>query len=371
MTAVHYQKGGFPPDDRIDWVELIPLIGPASAMVARYDGMLAAVPNPDILLSTLTTQEAVLSSRIEGIQATLGDVLGFEAGQAPESSRQYEDIQEILNYRAAFRHAENMLQELPLCLRVIYEAHELLLSGVRGEGRSPGNLRRIANWIGPPGCTIEQATFIPISAERLPNAMGDWESYIHQETADQLIQLAVLHAEFEALHPFFDGNGRLGRMLIPLILWQKDLIGIPRLYISAYFENNRQDYYNHLLAVSRDDDWTGWCKFFLKAAHTQAEDNCLKAKSIFDLYESMKLRVTDVTRSKHAIRTLDWIFQYPIFNSSHFVSSSRIPARSAWRLLSALCDDDILEVFSTGNGRRGATYGCAEILNIVEGREVF
>ena len=127
-----------------------------------------------------------------------------------------------MNYRAAFRHAENMLQRATPCVYGLSTKHtNYCCLRVRGEGRSPGNLRRIANWIGPPGCTIEQATFIPISAERLPNAMGDWESYIHQETADRLIQLAVLHAEFEALHPFLDGNGRLGRMLIPLILWQK------------------------------------------------------------------------------------------------------------------------------------------------------
>lgn len=371
MTAVLYHEGRFPPDDRLDWADLIPLIGPASAMVARYDGMLAAVPNPNVLLSPLTTQEAVLSSRIEGTQATIGDVLGFEAGQEPESSRQYDDIQEILNYRAALRHAENMMQELPLCLRVVYKAHELLLSGVRGEGRSPGNLRRIANWIGPPGYTIEQAKFVPISAEHLPDAMGAWERYIHEDTADRLVQLAILHAEFEALHPFLDGNGRLGRMLIPLFLWQQGLIRAPRFYISAYLENNREDYYDHLLIVSQDDDWTGWCRFFLEAVRAQAEDNCQKAKAIFDLYDGMKFRVSDATRSRYAIHALDWIFQYPIFSSSHFVTSAGIPERSAWRLLGTLCDDGILEVFSSGNGRRAATYGCAEILNIVEGREIF
>ena len=371
MTAVHYHEGGFPPDDRLDWSELIPLIGPASAMIARYDGMLAAVPNPNVLLSPLTTQEAVLSSRIEGTQATIGDVLGFEAGQRPESPRQNDEIEEIINYRAALRRAEHMMQELPLCLRVVYEAHELLLSGVRGESRSPGKLRRIANWIGPPGCAIDQAKFVPISTEQLPDAMSSWERYIHKETADRLVQLAILHAEFEALHPFLDGNGRLGRMLIPLVLWQQGLIRAPRFYISAYLENNRQSYYERLLGVSRDDDWTGWCKFFLEAVRVQAEDNIRKAQAIFDLYDSMKFRVSDATRSRYAIHALDWIFQYPIFSSSLFANSANIPERSAWRLLGTLCDHGILKLFNTGNGRRAATYGCAEILNIVEGREVF
>lgn len=371
MAAVHYHDGGFPPDDHLDWSELIPLIGPASAMIARYDGMLAAVPNQNVLLSPLTMQEAVLSSRIEGIQATIGDVLGFEAGQDPESSRHQDDIQEILNCRAALRHAEHMMQSLPLCLRVVYEAHKLLMSGARGENKSPGNLRKVSNWIGSPGCTIEQAKFVPIGAERLLDGMSDWERYIHEKAADQLVQTAILHAEFEALHPFLDGNGRLGRMLIPLFLWQQGIIRAPRFYISAYLENHRQEYYDRLLGVSRDDDWTGWCKFFLEAARAQAEDNLGKAEAIFDLYDKAKFRVSDATRSRYAIHALDWIFQYPIFSSSHFVTDAGIPERSAWRILGTLCDNGILKIHHSGNGRRAAVYICSEILNIVEGREVF
>ena len=237
--AVHYHTGQFPPDERLDWPALIPFIGPAAGALARYDGMLAAVPNPDILITPLTTQEAILSSRIEGTVATMGDVLGFEAGQTPDSPARRDDFQEVLNYRSALRRAEELLAELPLSLRVVREAHAVLMRGVRGEGKAPGEFRRLSNWIGPPGCTIEEAAFVPVGADALPVAMSAWERYIHGDAPDRLVQLAVLHAEFEALHPFLDGNGRLGRMLVPLFLWQFGLIRAPRFYISAYFEARR------------------------------------------------------------------------------------------------------------------------------------
>ena len=181
----------------------------------------------------------------------MGEVLEFEAGGEPESPARREDIHEVLNYRSAMRHAEEIMQELPLCMRVIREAHRILLAGVRGEGKSPGEYRRVPNWIGPSGCTIDEATFVPVAAGKLPEAMGAWESYIHREAPDRLVQLAILHAEFEALHPFLDGNGRLGRMLVPLFLWRSGLIRAPRFYVSAYLEARRDAYYDGLLAVSR------------------------------------------------------------------------------------------------------------------------
>ena len=231
---VHYHQGRFPPDERLDWEKLIPLLGPTAGAVARYDGTLSAIPNPEVLLAPLTTQEAVLSSRIEGTQTTFEEVLGFEAGREPESPERREDIHEVLNYRSAMRQAKRQLEKLPLSQRVIREAHSILLTGTRGEGNAPGEYRRIPNWIGPPGCTIEDAKFVPIDASSLPDAMSNWECYLHMDQpADRLVQLAILHAEFEALHPFLDGNGRLGRMLVPLFLWQFDLIRSPMFYISA------------------------------------------------------------------------------------------------------------------------------------------
>ncbi len=369
MTAVRYHTGGFPPDGRLQWQTLIPLIGPAAAAVARYDGMLASIPNADVLLAPLATREAVLSSRIEGTQATIGDVLGFEAGQEPESPALRDDIQEVLNYRRALTRAETLLNELPLSLRVVREAHAILLDGVRGQGKAPGEFRRTANWIGPPGCTVEQARFVPIGADALPDALAAWERYIHIEAPDRLIQLGILHAEFEALHPFLDGNGRLGRMLVPLFLWQCGFIRTPSFYISAYFEARREAYYDGLLAVSRDDDWTGWCRFFLEAVRAQAEDNLARAQGILSLYDEMKPRVSEATGSRYAIHALDWIFQRPIFRSTDFLSNAGIPPKTARRLLDRLREDGILEVLTAASGRRAAVFVYPAVLNVAEGRD--
>lgn len=369
--ATHYREGSFPPEDRIDWPAVLPLIGPAVAAVARYDGALSTVSNPRMLLSSLATQEAVLSSRIEGIETTVSEALAFEAGWDADSPRRRDDINEVLNCCWAMRRADQMLEELPLCQRVVLEAHRLLLTGVRGEGKSPGEYRRIPNWIGRPGCTKEEATFVPISAENLPAAIGRWERYIHEDAPDRLVQLAVVHAEFEALHPFLDGNGRLGRMLVPLFLSEHGLIGQPLFSISGYFEARRAEYYEGLLAVSRDDEWTGWCRFFLKAVLAQAEDNLAKAREILGLYEKMEERVADVIRSQYTTPTLDWLFEHPIFNSARFSTRAGVPARTARRLLARLVDHGVLRILQAPNGRRGTILVFPDLLNLVEGRDVF
>ena len=368
---VFYHEGRFPPESRLDWPKLIPLIGPAVAAIARYDGVLSAVPNSTVLLSPLITQEAVLSSRIEGTQATMGEVLEYEAVQEANSPNQRDDIQEVLNYRAAMRAAETMLTDVPLSQRVIREAHRVLLSGVRGRNQSPGEFRRVPNWIGPPGCTIENAKFVPIDAQKLPDAMSAWERYANEDATDHLVQLAILHAEFEALHPFLDGNGRLGRMLLPLFLWQRHLIQKPTFYISAYFESHRDAYYDGLLAVSRNDSWTEWCRFFLQAVKEQAQDNISKAQSILDLYERMKLDVADLTRSHYAIHALDWIFQTPIFQSTHLIEGLQIPQPTARRILNQFRQGGILNEIRAGRGRRPAVLAFSDLLNIAEGRQVF
>lgn len=371
-NPVLYHEGSFPPVE-LDWSVLISLIGKANAAVARYDGLLTAIPNASFLLSPLTTQEAVMSSRIEGTQATMGEVLEYEAkgdNRAPESAKEA-DIWEILNYRNAMGVAEEMLRDLPLSQRVIKEAHRILLSGVRGHGKSPGEYRRIPNWIGPQGATIENARFIPIVADKLTEGMSRWEHYIHQEAKDRLIQLAILHVEFESLHPFLDGNGRLGRMLIPLFMHQKGLIHRPMFYISAFLEANRETYYDKLLAVSRDNDWTGWCSFFLEAIQTQAEENQYKVTAIIGLYDEMKKHFPEITHSQYAIHALDWIFKRPVFRSSTFIKHSKIPKPTAQRILNVLKENKILVTLEGSSGRRAATLAYRDLLNIAEGYQAF
>lgn len=369
---VHYHLGEFPPD-ALDWKQLIPLLGPASAAVARYDGTLAAIPNASVLLSPLTTQEAVLSSRIEGTQATMGDVLEYEAeGDRPGlSDERRADIQEIQNYRAAVREAERLLETFPLSQRVILAVHQQLMSGVRGDNKAPGDYRRIPNWIGPAGCGLEEARFVPIAADKLPEAMSAWERYAHDQAPDRLVQLAILHAEFEALHPFLDGNGRLGRMLVPLFMWQTGLIQWPMFYISAFFEADRDQYYDRLLAVSWDGDWTGWCRFFLRAVQAQAEENQRRATAILDLYERMKREIPELTRSQYAIRAVDWIFERPIFKNSDFVASAGIPEPTAKRIIVVLRQEEVLRDLVEASGRRAAVLCFPALLNIAEGSDLF
>ena len=369
---VYYHYDDFPPTN-IDWSQLIPYIGEANAALARYDGTLEAIPNANLLLSPLTTQEAVLSSRIEGTQATMGEVLEYEAEKESEniSAEKKNDINEVLNYRQAMRVATDLLQELPLCQRVIKQTHHVLLEGVRGYGQSPGKYRQIQNWIGSPRCSINEARYVPISVDRLQEGLDKWEQFIHADAPDRLVQLALIHAEFEALHPFLDGNGRLGRMCVPLFMYQAGLIKSPTFYISAFFETNRDEYYKRLLAISRDKDWTSWCAFFLEAVKVQAQENQIKAKEILKLYETKKSEIVNLTRSQYAIYTLDFIFSRPIFKSSDFINCNEIPVATAKRILSVLKDNEILILLREGSGRRPAVYAFSELLEVSEGRNVF
>ncbi len=372
MTCVRYHRGAFPPS-KLDWLQLVPLLGPASAALARYDGVLSAIPNPEVPLSPLTTQEAVLSSRIEGTQATMTEVLEFEAKDEPGETdeRKAADIYEVLNYRQAIRQAKDMLAKLPLSGRLIRAAHKTLLQGVRGKNKSPGEYRRIQNWIGPLDCTEGDARFVPIGPGDLPDGMSAWEKYLNGKEPDGLVQLAMVHAEFEALHPFLDGNGRLGRMLIPLFLFERKLLATPTFYLSAYLEARREEYYDRLLAISRDGDWTGWCVFFLGALIAQAESNTRKVKEILDLYETRKSWIVDQTHSQHAIRALDFIFDRPIFSSSDFVAHADIPKGTARRILTVLRDGRLLRVVREASGRTTAVLVFPELLNIAEGQEAF
>lgn len=370
--AVQYHQGKFPPEN-LDWPRLLPLIGPANAAVARYEGVLHGIPNPNVLLSPLTAQEAVLSSRIEGTQATLGEVLEFEAqGELfDESTPKKADIREVLNYRAALNEATRLLAELPLSQRLIRQTHGVLMQGVRGRNKDPGEYRRIANWIGPAGCSVEEARFVPCAADRLPQAMDAWEQYLHATAPDKLVQLAIVHAEFEAIHPFLDGNGRLGRLIVPLFLYANGLLSRPNFYLSDYLESHRDEYYERLLAVSRDGDWTGWVEFFLRALIAQAQANQTKAQAIHTLYRERKGWITDVTHSQYGVRALDWMFARPIFKTSDFTETADIPQPTAKRILRVVRENGLLTELQPASGRRAAILAFSELLNIAEGRDVF
>lgn len=368
MPPVQYHTGRFPPKT-LDLARLFPLIGPASTAIARYEGLLAAIPNAQVLLAPLSTQEAVLSSKIEGTQVTMGDVLRHEAGAGPESAERKSDIREVLNHRAALREATKLMKTVPLSQRVIRKAHEVLMHGVRGHEKSPGEYRKFPVCIGAKGCTAEQARFIPISAANLDDAMSCLERFIHEPAADVLVQLALLHVEFESIHPFLDGNGRIGRLLVPLFLVEKKLLSTPSFYVSAFLEAHREEYYERLLAVSRDDAWTEWCLFFLKALTEQARSNEAKARRILALYSQKKGWMADLTHSHHAIRALDWFFSTPIFRTPDFIRHSKIPKPTASRIVRLATRHRMLRVIRAAKGRTPAILDFPELLDIVEGND--
>ncbi|OPY50648.1 MAG: Fic/DOC family protein [Methanosaeta sp. PtaU1.Bin060] len=360
------------PLNSIVWERHVPLIGRANRALARYDGVLLGIVNPQVLLSPLATHEAVLSSRIEGTQATLEDVLVYEAemGERIEKDRRdlprIDEIREVINYRQAMKAAVEALEHRPLNINTICDLHRILLTGVRGERKAPGEIRRIQNYIAPPGTPIERAIFVPPEPPILMDALSNWEMYLHSDEKDPLVQLAVLKAQFELIHPFLDGNGRIGRMLVPLILYSKKIISSPNFYISDYLERNRDTYHDRLLAISRDGDWNGWIDFFLQAVIEQADLNSMKARAILSLYDDMKTRIPDITGSRYSIQAIDAIFSRPIFNTREFSRISAIPRESATKILSELKDNDILEVLRQGQGRRPTTYIFASLIEITQ-----
>jgi Fic family protein len=371
-APVHYHHGKFPPT-ALTWERLIPLVGPANRALAWFDGVLQAVPNALVLLSPLSTQEAVLSSLIEGTQTTVGEVLKYEAGDVPPdiSPDKTSDIQEVINYRDALVDAVKNLEKLPLSLRLIQQAHAILMRDVRGENKTPGEFRRIQNYIGSPNTPIDRAKFVPIKPNELLNGMSRWEKFIHEPALDILVHLALVHVEFEALHPFLDGNGRLGRMLIPLFLHERKVLSRPVFYMSAWLEAHREEYCDRLRSVSRDNDWTGWCAFFLRGVEEQASDNFRKAQAIVDLYKRAIQRTAEITKSHKAIQILNFIFERPIFRSADFAHESGIPVPTAKRFLNILRQSKMLKTLRVGKGRQSSILAFPELLNIAEGRNVF
>ena len=302
-----------------------------------------------------------------------GAVLEIEAGaDAPNLTQpKREDAKEIRNYRIALQAAARSVQDQSLTPHLLRAAHALLLDGVRGRDKDPGAFRTEQNWIGPVGCTIEQAQFVPIAPEHLGAGIDAWAANVASRAEpDPLVQLALIHVEFEAPHPFKDGNGRLGRMLIPLFPYERKLLGGPNFYISGYLEARREQYVDRLRAVSCDGAWTEWCAFFLEGLIDQASENQAKARAILELHQQMLRRVSDITHSHHAGQAVDFLFSRPVLASTHFVEGSEIPRPTALRFLALLRDGGILRVIQEGAGRRPTVYAFPALLTVTEGREV-
>lgn len=351
---------------KIKYTALIRKIGDARDALGQLKGLLINVHNPSLLTTPLITKEAVLSSRIEGTQATLEDVLKYEAERKiSQRDEKEKDAREIINYRRAMQEAIKELKQRPLGENLIKKIHYVLLSSARGANKDRGNLRRMQVYIGPRGAPIEKATYIPPPFAELPNLLSNWERYINSdEEKDPLVQIAVAHYQFEAIHPFLDGNGRIGRLLIPLFLYQKEILPYPLLYISEFFEEKRRDYYGLLNRVSTHGDWHSWINFFLRALITQSKKTNNLVLEMVNLYNNLKDKITDV-RSLYAIKFLDILFSNPIVS---FISiKKRLKTRSNQTIYNLFNKFVELEILEEIEGRkRNRIYVFNQLMDILK-----
>ena len=359
------------PIKNLNWERLLPLIGKANRALAGYDSALHRLPNSSLLLSPLTRQEAVLSSRIEGTFATMSEVLQFEAGEIPQQESKRLDIEEIINYQRALKVATEELRTRPFNLNLLLELHRVLLTSVRGYDKAPGTFRRQQNYIGSRTAGVETIRFTPPTWTALKDGLDNWEKYYHSDDLDPIVQLALIHAQFEFLHPFLDGNGRLGRILIPVFLFEKRLLSQPTFYLSEYIEKNKDEYCDRLNALGRSrQSWTLWVEFFLQAVIWQAERNHAKSDRILSLYEDLKQRFIETTRSPFAIPLLDAAFQLPIFQASQLTWSMTPPSKpTLMNLLQSLAQQGTLVIVREGLGRRPYIWALPKLIQIAEGRE--
>lgn len=314
------QPGGYrafipkplPPDPPIDLGgDLAQLLSNADRALGRLDGVASVLPNPNLFVAMYVRQEAVLSSQIEGTQSTLQDLLDFEAGGRRAS--QPRDVEEVVNYVRAMNHGLARITELPLSLRLTREIHSELLEGVRGQNRSPGEFRRTQNWLGPQGCTLREAEFVPPPPQEMNQALHDFERFLHaRDSLPVLVQCGLAHAQFETIHPFLDGNGRVGRLLITLLLCERGVLQRPLLYLSHYLRAHRAEYYDRLTAIRNDGDWEGWLKFFLRGVYEISRSATESSRSILELRERHRDQIASLSSSNSGLRLLDYLFQQPV-----------------------------------------------------------
>lgn len=365
--AVEYHYGKFPPQ-RLRFEDLLDPVSEAASAISRYDQMLASMHNSEILLAPLRNQEAVVSSRMEGTISTLDEVLRIEAEGADSDADAFrhsrsEAVETYLYTRAMQRIQKEIEAGRPLSEFLIRQAHQILLSFGRGAAKLPGSYKTEQNYIGEK--RRQSVSFVPISPQALPSGMQSLIGFIEQSTLNRLLKAAIAHVEFEALHPFKDGNGRIGRMLITLMLWTSGLIRQPHFYVSSYFERNRDEYIDMMRRVSSNDEWTEWCMFFLDGLRDQAERNISVAGRIFKLYDDMKLRFREELKSEWSIEALDFMFANPSFQNSKFTSHDRIPAHVAASMTRKLREAGILSQIVPGSGRRPAIYGFEPLIAII------
>lgn len=322
---------------------LIRHLSEADRLLGELSGTGRLLPNPYLLINPYIHREAVSSSRIEGTQASLSDLFFFEAAEFEEPK--VPDVREVRNYVRAMEYGIDRLKELPISIRLIREIHKVLMEGVRGEQATPGELRRSQNWIGPRGCLLNEATYVPPPIKEMAQALSDWEKYLHANPDEPpLIQCAMAHYQFEAIHPFLDGNGRIGRLLITFFLCERGYLTQPLLYLSAFFDRFRDEYYSRLLAVSQRGDWRGWIEFFLRGMANQSKEAISDAKKILDLHteyqEALEKTTKKIPESAH--RLIDETFLNPVISISGLSKKWNMSFNSVKKGVSRLIEIGIL-----------------------------
>jgi len=366
-AAVPYHLGAFPPTN-LGYEELLGPLEEAAASLARYDAKMSSMVNGELFLAPLRRQDAVSSSRMEGTISTIEDLYRLEAeedaGGDPFHEARNDDVETYL-YSRALRNAQAAMAEgMPISEHLIRTAHQQLLSLGRGAAKRPGSYKTEQNYIGDG--RRGTVTYVPIAPEHLGPAMAELIRFITESKMRPLIRTALAHVEFEALHPFEDGNGRIGRMLITLMLWKYGTISQPNFFVSGYFERHKAEYVDRMREVSASGDWTGWVIFFLQALHAQASFNIQTADAIFRLHAEMRERFREILNSQYHDQALDYVFASPIFRNDRFVEKSGIPASSARGLSRRLVEARLLRVLEHAAGRRAALYAFDPLLDILK-----
>lgn len=342
---------------------IVPALTEATAAVHRLAGASRLLPTPEILIGPYVRIEAILSSRIEGTQATVGELLEFEGVGTDVEPRG--DLEEVINYVRALNHAIARLPTLPLSSRLIRESHEILMEGVRGEHATPGEFRTSQNWIGPPGATLHQASFVPPPHDQLGDAMKQFELFLQDRSLPNLVAIGLAHYQFETIHPFLDGNGRIGRLLIILMMIERGILNEPVLYLSAYFEQRRDQYYDLLDGTRKTSNVFPWLEFFLNGVTEMAREAEERAVRLTDLQRRLRTRLLEGGGTQTAVRLAERLLDLPYVSASRMADELDVSFPTAQRAIDDLVEAGILEEI-TGQ-RRNRVYLSREVMDIVYG----
>jgi len=346
----------------IEWDnQLVGVLSHANFVLGKLAREASRLPNPHLLILPFVALEAVLSSKIEGTHTTIGDILAYYAGVSVRQDRA--DLQEVQNYITALDFGLKRLEDLPLSLRLIREIHSQLMQGVRGSHATPGEFRTSQNWIGTPGCTLNTAKFVPPPVDLLMDCLGDFEKFLHNRELPPLIHIALCHYQFEAIHPFLDGNGRIGRLLIILLLIEQKILPWPLLYLSAFFKETQDEYYRQLFNVSSKGTWRNWLIYFLNGVALQAEDALSRAEKINGLLNKWKLQVAS-TASHVPGKIVEYFAENPYLTVNKIAEKLDISYSTAQRGISKLEAEGIIT--QMGGNRRDRVYCATKILSILE-----